>query len=64
MVGLVVHESDFSKRLDSAARIAALNFREHVVDNIHWEKVDEMEEEHSATLKIFRLAHRCCKRRH
>ena len=51
MVGLIAHESAFSKRLDSVARMAALRCREYDADNIHWKKVDEMEVEHSAILK-------------
>ena len=51
MVGLIAHESAFSKRLDSAARIIALRCAQYDADNIHWKKVDEMEAAHSVILK-------------
>ena len=51
MVGLIAHEATFSKRLDSAARMAALRCKEDDEENIHWKKVDEMEAQHTETIK-------------
>ena len=51
MVGLIAHEAAFSKRLDSAARMAALRCKEYDEENIHWKKVNEMEAQHSEIMK-------------
>ena len=47
MVGLIAHETAFSKLIESAERRAILRCPDYDSENPHWKKVDQMIDEHA-----------------